>query len=412
MGNTLTHPSGRALAAAGRYAGGMSIEPAIAVIVVAAGSGTRLGGEVPKAFRALAGEPILAHALRSAFGMRRAAQVIVVAPSALVAEAGEILASTAGAAAEYGTVVAGGATRQDSVRSGIDALLPSVRIVLVHDAARALTPARLFDDVVDSVAGSSQGIVPGLAVTDTVKRVDGEDRVVETVDREELRAMQTPQGFPRHALAAAYGEAGAEYTDDAALFAAAGGTVSIIPGDARAFKITTPWDLNRAESLLGPGGGAGVRVGIGVDVHAYDDHEELWLAGLHWPGETGLSGHSDGDAVSHAITDALLSAAGLGDIGTVFGTEDPRFAGARGSVFLTATRERLAVAGYRVDNVAVQIIGNSPRFTPRRAEAEALMSELVGAPVSIGATTTDRLGFAGRGEGLTAIATAAIRPAR
>jgi 2-C-methyl-D-erythritol 4-phosphate cytidylyltransferase/2-C-methyl-D-erythritol 2,4-cyclodiphosphate synthase len=155
-------------------------------------------------------------------------------------------------------------------------------------------------------------------------------------------------------------------------------------------------------------GQAGIRTGIGTDVHAYDDDSELWLAGLRWPGERGLSGHSDGDPVSHAITDALLSAAGLGDIGSVFGTSDPRFAGAHGEVFLAATRSRLEAEGFVVGNVAVQIIGNSPRFSPRRQEAEALLTGLLGAPVSISATTTDGLGFTGRGEGVCAIATATV----
>ncbi|RLP77575.1 2-C-methyl-D-erythritol 4-phosphate cytidylyltransferase [Mycetocola tolaasinivorans] len=387
----------------------MSVNPAVAVIVVAAGSGTRLGGDIPKAFRELAGAPILEHALRGVFGMRREAQVVVVAPEAFRGDAELILGHVAGAASEYASVVVGGATRQASVAAGIATLAESVRIVLVHDAARALTPSRQFDDVVDSVAAGGRGIVPGLAVADTIKRVDGDERIVETVDRDELRAMQTPQGFPRHALAQGYADAEEEYTDDAALFAATGGSVAVIPGDARAFKITTPWDLNRAEQLLRPEGGERIRVGVGVDVHAYDDHAELWLAGLHWPGEAGLAGHSDGDAVAHAITDALLGAAGLGDIGTMFGTDDPRFAQARGEVFLIATRERLIQAGFAIENVSVQIIGNTPRFTPRRTEAEATLSGLLGAPVSLSATTTDRLGFAGRGEGLTAIATAALR---
>lgn len=387
----------------------MSVEPVVAVIVVAAGSGTRLGGDLPKAFRPLAGRSILEHALHPVFEMRREAQVVVVAPEAFRGEAQTMLTHVAGAAQEYASVVVGGASRQESVAAGLGALLPSVRIVLVHDAARALTPVSLLDNVVDAVAANARGIVPGLAVTDTIKRVDSEEMVVETVDREELRAMQTPQGFPRHALDAAYARADSEYTDDAALFAAAGGSVALIPGDARAFKITTPWDLNRAEHLLRPSGTEGIRVGVGVDVHAYDDNQELWLAGLHWPGETGLAGHSDGDAVAHAMTDALLSAARLGDIGSMFGTDDPRFAQARGEVFLIATRERLIAAGFHIENVAVQVIGNSPRFSARRTEAEAVLSGLIGAPVSLSATTTDRLGFAGRGEGLTAIATASLR---
>lgn len=387
----------------------MSTDPNIAVIVVAAGSGTRLGGDIPKAFRSLAGTTLLEHALRSVFAMRRPAQIIVVAPEQSTEEAERILARAAGAVTENLSVVAGGATRQESVAAGIAALSDGIRIVLVHDAARALTPPSQFDDVVDSVAATGQGIVPALAVVDTIKRVDADERVVETVDRDALRAMQTPQGFPRALLVDAYAQAESDETDDAALFALAGGTVSIIPGDPKAFKITTPWDLNRAEQLLRPAPGAGIRVGIGVDVHAYDDNTPLHLAGLSWPDEPGLAGHSDGDAVAHAIVDALLGASGLGDIGGVFGTDDPALEGARGEIFLVATREKLIAAGFRIENVAVQIIGNRPRFTPRRIEAEEYLGGILGAPVSVSATTTDHLGFAGRGEGLTAIATAALR---
>ncbi|HEX6954068.1 MAG TPA: 2-C-methyl-D-erythritol 2,4-cyclodiphosphate synthase, partial [Agromyces sp.] len=170
-----------------------------------------------------------------------------------------------------------------------------------------------------------------------------------------------------------------------------------------------------AASSVGAAAAASValpRIGTGVDVHAFADDPEtpLWLAGLHWPGERGLSGHSDGDAAAHAICDALLAAAGLGDIGGMFGTDDPRFSGAHGEVFLAETVRRLAEAGFRVGNVSVQVVGNRPKLAPRRAEAEALLTRIVGAPVSVAATTTDGLGFTGRGEGVTAIATALVVP--
>jgi 2-C-methyl-D-erythritol 4-phosphate cytidylyltransferase/2-C-methyl-D-erythritol 2,4-cyclodiphosphate synthase len=348
--------------------------------------------------------------------MSEPAQIVVVVPEANVSLAQDEVRDVAGAAVEYTSVVAGGSTRQASVAAGLGALWPDVGVVLVHDAARPFTPSALFDAVVSAVRASSQGVIPGLPVADTLKRMDN-DVALETVDRSVLRAIQTPQGFPRVELTASYAAATQDYTDDAAVFAAAGHTVRVIQGDSLAFKITTPWDLRRAQALVDPstssgtetGSGTGsMRSGIGIDIHAYDETVPLWLGGLHWPDEPGLDGHSDGDALSHAICDALLSAAGLGDLGSRFGTTDPRFADAHGEVFLSATIELVAGAGYTIQNVAVQVIGNRPRLAARRSELEKHLSDVVGAPVSVAATTSDGLGFTGNGEGLAAIATALL----
>jgi len=183
----------------------------------------------------------------------------------------------------------------------------------------------------------------------------------------------------------------------------------VVPGSPLAFKVTTADDLRRAELLLAAE--TAPRTGIGIDVHAFGGDAPLRLALLDWPGEQGLAGHSDGDAVAHAVCDALLSAAGLGDIGGRFGTDDPRYAGASGAVFLEGTVAILADAGWEPVNVAVQLVGNRPRFAARREEAQAALTAVVGAPVSVSATTTDGLGFSGRGEGIAAVATALIRPA-
>jgi 2-C-methyl-D-erythritol 4-phosphate cytidylyltransferase/2-C-methyl-D-erythritol 2,4-cyclodiphosphate synthase len=387
--------------------------PAVAVIVVAAGSGTRLGRPEPKAFVPLVGRTLLERALDGVLALPEPAQVVLVVPADQAGTARRLADEAAGAAAGYLTVVSGGTTRQDSVAAGLSVLGAGVETVLVHDAARCLTPVAQLVRVLDEVRASGAGVIPGLPVSDTIKRRDGSGEVLATVDRSELVAVQTPQGFPRAELAAAYDRAsrdGIEYTDDAALFAAAGGSVRVVEGNAEAFKITTPWDLHRAEQLLAAERPAPTapRTGVGVDVHAFDAGEPLWLAGLHWPGEPGLSGHSDGDAVAHAICDALLSAAGLGDIGGLFGTADPELEGAHGDVFLRRTAELVRAEGFAVANVAVQVLSNRPKVGPRRAEAEAVLSNAVGAPVSVAATTTDGLGFPGEGRGLTAIATALV----
>lgn len=381
--------------------------PAVAVIVVAAGTGARLGAGIPKAFVDLCGTSVLGRALGTVRDWDATAQVVVVAPASHLDAARAIAHAPA-------TVVPGGITRQDSVAAGLAVLDPGVGLVLVHDAARPLTSAGQFELVASTVRRTGAGVIPSLPVSDTIKRV-ADGAIVETVDRSALVHVQTPQGFPRAELVAAYGLADEEFTDDAALFAAAGHVVTTVPGDALAFKITTPADLARAEQHLGEqltdrlSSAVETRTGIGIDVHAYDAAEPLWLGDLYWPDEVGLSGHSDGDAMSHAVCDALLSAAGLGDIGARFGTEDPRFAGAHGGVFIAETLALVRGEGYEVGNVSVQLVAKHPRLGDRRSALEAHLTALVGAPVSVAATTSDGLGFTGRAEGVAVIATALLK---
>lgn len=379
----------------------------VAVIVVAAGDGSRLGLGVPKAFAPLASWTMLDHALTR---VPVTADLVVVAPAEHIDSAERVVALHAERSGRRSAVVvAGGDTRQLSVAAGLDAIADEVDVVLVHDAARPLTPLEVFDRVVAAVRVTGAGVIPVVPVADTIKRVAA-DVVVQTVDRAELVAVQTPQGFPRSALDAAYAATAPDHTDDAALFAAAGHPVTTVPGDERAFKITTAEDLHRAELLLGPDWTAvGGRGGVGYDVHAYDPARPLRLGGLDWPGEPGLDGHSDGDALLHAIVDALLSAAGLGDLGSNFGADRPEYAGAASSMFLGEALRRVNAAGFAVVNVAVQVVGRHPQIGPRRAELEQSLTRWVGAPVSVSATTSDRLGFTGE-HGLGAIATALITP--
>ena len=399
-----------------------SSDPAVSVIVVAAGDGVRLGAGSPKAFVPLADGTILQAALA---GVRQAgvrAQCVVVVPSDRLDEAEGVAREVYGADYEaLVTVVPGGTTRADSVASGLRAVAPGVRAVLVHDAARALTPPEQFDLVAALVLEQDCGVIPVLPVLDTVKLVGPDGRVAETLDRRELALAQTPQGFPRATLDQAYRSVGAEaagYTDDAALFAAAGGRVIVGDGHERAFKITTPEDLQRAESIVRDSNPAGddptgvgpeLRTGVGVDAHRLVDGVPLWLGGVEWPEEpAGLSGHSDGDVACHAIVDALLAAAGRGDIGTVFGVDEPRRAGTPGATFIRETVELLDADGWRIRSVSVEIIASAPKIGPRREELERTLSRLVLAPVSVAGTTSDGLGMTGDGQGIAAVATALI----
>ncbi|MCU1472123.1 MAG: 2-C-methyl-D-erythritol 2,4-cyclodiphosphate synthase [Amnibacterium sp.] len=365
----------------------------------------RLGLGVPKALVPLAGRSILDLSLDAVLGADVQAVVVVAPPAHRRAVDAVVRARPADPPIR---IVEGGPTRQASVAAALP--LVDDDVVLVHDAARPLTPSSLFDAVRAAVVTSGAGIVPALRPADTVKRVAVDGAVLETLDRATLAAVQTPQGFPAELLRAAYATTHREHTDDASLYAAAGNEVRVIDGEASAFKITTLWDLRRAEQLLAPA--PVIRTGIGIDAHAFDPDRPLRLGGLEWPGEAGLAGHSDADAVCHAVADALLSAAGLGDLGSRFGVDRPEEQDRAGLDFVRRTAALLAEAGWRPLNVAVQVVGDRPRIASRRAEIEAAIGDALGAPVAVSGTTTDGLGFPGRGEGIAAIATALVEAGR
>lgn len=376
----------------------------IAVILVAAGDGTRLGAGIPKALVKVSDKTLLEHALENILEIKNLAQVVVASHEDCVEEFAAIAKAFVKDKVEL-KFTPGGLSRQGSIANALKEVTDA-DVVLVHDSARCFAPASLFDRVAAAVIETGFSVVPVLLVADTIKQVK-QDVVLATVDRDELRIAQTPQGFLREKLVKAYTQATADFTDDASLMQSTGEVIRAVPGDAMAFKITVKADLEYAELLLN--GATEQRSGIGTDVHKFASGKPLYLGTVLWPGEEGLEGHSDGDAVSHAIVDALLAAAGLGDIGSNFGVDKPEYAGANGSVFITETLKLLAIAGWSVVNVSVQLIGNKPKLAPRRVEVEDALTALMGAPVSLGATTTDGLGFLGSSEGVGAVATALIQ---
>ena len=376
------------------------------VIVVAAGSGERLGASRPKAFVDVGGKTLLDHALVALNALNDALHVVVVAPEAWVGAA-EDLGRRVLDSRHRLDVVPGGLTRSESVRCGLAAIDSISEVVLIHDAARAFCPTAVFTRVIDAVRGGQSAVVPVLDVVDTVSPRDlATGHTQSALDRSELVLVQTPQGFASDVIQAAHEAATDDATDDAEIVRRAGHTVASVPGDPHAFKITVPADLARAQALVG--GAPDLLTGIGVDVHAFDTAAPLWLGGVEWPGEVGLSGHSDGDVVLHAICDALLQAASLGDMGGLFGEARPEFKGANSRVFLTHVLDTLEQAGFQPQSVSCQLVANSPKFAPRREEISSLLSTLVGAPVHVAATTSDGLGMTGRGEGMAAFAVALV----
>ena len=378
----------------------------ISVIVVAAGSGERLGAKRPKAFVDVAGKTLLEHALLALHAVPHDMQVVVVAPEKWLGAA-EDLANATLASRHTLRVVSGGATRSDSVRAGLGVLAEGVSTVLIHDAARALCPPEVFTRVIDALVAGAPAVIPTIEVVDTLSPIDhGTGVTGPAVDRSALAIVQTPQGFQKDVITQAHQAFPENATDDAEIARRAGHQVTSVPGDARAFKITHLADLERARQMMTPG--EDLRVGIASDVHAYDANTPLWLGGVHWPGEPGLSGHSDGDVVLHVMCDALLQAASLGDMGTLFGVSRPEFEGASSRVFLDHVLERLGEEGFSVRSVSCQMIANTPRFAGRREEISAHLSEIVGAPVHVASTTSDGLGFTGRGDGIAAFAVALV----
>jgi 2-C-methyl-D-erythritol 4-phosphate cytidylyltransferase/2-C-methyl-D-erythritol 2,4-cyclodiphosphate synthase len=378
----------------------------VTAIVVAAGSGRRFGGS-PKQFRTLAGRPLVEWSVSALAAHAGIADVVVVVPEADVdGERGRRLRGLPGVA----RVVAGGPSRTQSVRRGLDAA-GAAEFVLVHDAARPCVPAELIDAVIEATRCHGAAI-PALAVTDTVKRVAG-DTVVETVPRGALRRAQTPQGSRSDWLVAALDAAlqgPVEPTDEAAALEFAGRRVAVVAGSERNVKVTTEEDLAALERRLGPG--PETRIGSGYDIHRFGGDGPLVLGGVTFPGETGLAGHSDADVLLHAVMDALLGAVGDGDIGVHFPPDDPAYRGADSAALTRQVSERLATAGWLPVNVDITLLAERPRLAGRRDEIRQRVGQLLALPVDrigLKATTLESLGALGRGEGIACQAVALVR---
>ncbi len=380
----------------------------IDAIIVAAGRGTRLGGPVPKQYLPLGRRTVVARAVDAFLDHPAIGKVVVVIAEGDEARLEDALKDRQRAI----EVVVGGATRQASVARGLAALSAppasgpdAAAAVMVHDAARPFVSAAVIDRVAEALA-TSAAVIPAVAIADTVKRVDGA-RVVETVDRTTLVQVQTPQGFHVAALQAAHASAADGATDDASLIEAQGGRVTTVAGERANFKITTEEDLAAARASLAPI----PVVGHGFDVHRLEPGGPMILGGLTIESPTRLQGHSDADVALHAITDALFGAIGDGDIGHHFPPSDETWRGAASDQFLAYAAERVRTAGGRIAHIDLTIMCERPKIGPVREAMRARIAEIVGVPVSaisVKATTTERLGFTGRGEGIAAQAVATV----
>ena len=372
-------------------------------LVVGAGEGQRFGGELPKQYHLLAGVAVMRRSLKAFMD-----HPDVSAVQAVIHPNHHELYDAAVQGLALPVPVDGGATRQGSVLNGLESLnADEPSTVLIHDAARPLVDPGVISRVLAALQ-TSPGAIPALAVADTLKRSDGQF-VETTVDRQGLWRAQTPQGFHYQNILAAHRQAGGdELTDDAAVAERAGLAVAIVEGSEDNVKVTRTGDMVRAERILGAGE---TRTGLGFDVHRFGPGDHVMLCGVKVPHEFGLEGHSDADVGLHAVTDALLGAIGEGDIGTHFPPSDPQWKGTESDIFLRHAGDVIAGMGGRISNIDVTLICEQPKIGPHRAAMIKRMAEILSITehrISIKATTTERLGFTGRGEGIAAQAAATV----
>lgn len=372
--------------------------PPFAAIVVAAGKGMRAGQPVPKQFAHWRGKPLVRHSVETLLA-NGAAPVVVAIP-----QGGETIAETALAGLEGYRLVTGGATRQQSVAAALTALAADAPArVLIHDAARPILPSAVIERLLSALA-DHPGAIPVLPVVDSLA-IDEGGVMAGAADRAILRRVQTPQAFDYAAIRAAHStwHGPPDAGDDAQVLRADGGTVALVEGDEALHKLTFAEDFMATLPA--------VRTGTGFDVHRLAEGEELWLCGVQIPHDRGLAGHSDADVALHAVVDALLGAVGAGDIGAHFPPSDPQWRGAPSARFLERAVEEVQSAGYQIGNIDLTLICEEPKIGPHRAVMRDSLAMLAGieiGQVSVKATTTERLGFAGRGEGIAAQAVATV----
>ncbi len=390
--------------------------PKVALVVVAAGRGARLGAEGPKQYLHCAGKPLLAHTLEALAGAWPFSEVIVAIREEDRSLYDEALTHlTPNAAAALAPPAIGGATRQESVLAGLEALAAAEPdIVLVHDAARPFPTRELVARAVRA-AEDHGAAAPGTPLSDTVKQVDGQGRVLATPPRAALRAVQTPQAFrfalilKAHLRAAAQGVA--DLTDDVAVAEWAGAPAYVFEGDPGNGKVTTMQDFSAAEARLA-GAANETRVGQGFDVHAFAPGDHVWLCGVKVPHDQALSGHSDADVALHALADAIYGALAEGDIGAHFPPSDPQWKGAASHVFLAHAAARVRARGGVIVGLDATLICEAPKIGLHREAMRARVAQIAGLDVgrvAVKATTTERLGFAGRREGIACLAMATVR---
>jgi len=373
-----------------------------AAIIVAAGSGSRYGASAPKQFEMLGPWPVVRWSVEAFARHEGIDEIIVALPAGWSGDTKSLFG------AHDVKMVEGGATRADTVRAALTQLTGDDRPVLVHDAARPGLQQQTITDLIAALE-SADGSAPALPVVDALKR--GSEHLI-SVDRTDLHRVQTPQAFRLGKLRTALATAPQDMVDDLAAIELVGGRVNLVPGDERQMKLTLPGDRQILEALLGLStGAASMRIGSGFDVHAFEAGHSVILCGVEIPHTAKLKGHSDADVAWHTLTDAILGALAMGDIGDHFPPSDPQWKGAASSVFLTHAATLAREAGYAIANADLTIICEAPKIGPHRNAMRQSTADLLGVQldrISVKATTTERLGFTGRGEGIAAQATVCL----